>query len=615
MVDERWDPPVTLGRAPGERGQRGEPARRPGGIRPRPARAPLSHASRCDTRGSCAACGPCDGSDSGLDSSPWRPVRLPRRVREARLHPLDRPRGSSKGRSTSASRSRSTTKKKRSRKPRVPATGAARGPVRTRSGAARRSPRSAAAWPRSGSVSPTPSAPSRAGSARPPATSSPSTVATGSGSSSSGSPSSCAAAVWWQLPGAAHGRRPHRRRRLGRQGRLAGPADARLDRLAQPARPRAQRPGRAPGRRLGRARPSACSASSTSPRATRSPVAGDASDLQRGGGAVGYVVASLLLDLLRTPYVVVPLLLLLSRLRRPGHHRDAALPGAGAARGVPRPAPRPARRPSEDESDLPTQPLAQPRGRRELDDEIDPDMGDPAYDSPVLERPRAAQAQARPRQAATGTDGRHQRHRRSADRRPRGRRHRRPSSSRRRTRRCPQRVEQLALSGDIIYRLPGNEVLKPGSVHKARSQASDDVVGRLTEVLDQFDIDAQVTGYTRGPTVTRYEVELGPAVKVEKVTALSQEHRLRRRQRRRADPQPDPRQVRDRHRDPQHRQGDRLPRRRAPLAAPRATTTTRWWSGSARTSRAASWSPTSRRCRTCWSPVPPAPASRASSTR
>ena len=63
-------------------------------------------------------------------------------------------------------------------------------------------------------------------------------------------------------------------------------------------------------------------------------------------------------------------------------------------------------------------------------------------------------------------------------------------------------------------------MLKPGSVHKARSKASDEVVGRLTEVLEQFDIDAQVTGYTRGPTVTRYEVELGPAIKVEKVTAL-----------------------------------------------------------------------------------------------
>ncbi len=84
-----------------------------------------------------------------------------------------------------------------------------------------------------------------------------------------------------------------------------------------------------------------------------------------------------------------------------------------------------------------------------------------------------------------------------------------------------QRMEQLALSGDIVYTLPGNEVLKPGSPHKARSRASDDVVDRLTQVLEQFGIDAQVTGYTRGPTVTRYEVELGPAVKVEKVTALS----------------------------------------------------------------------------------------------
>lgn len=86
---------------------------------------------------------------------------------------------------------------------------------------------------------------------------------------------------------------------------------------------------------------------------------------------------------------------------------------------------------------------------------------------------------------------------------------------------APQRVEQLALSGDIAYTLPDPAMLKTGTVPKARTEASDAVVGKLQEVFTEFEIDARVTNYTRGPTVTRYAVEVGSGVKVEKVMGLS----------------------------------------------------------------------------------------------
>ncbi|WP_167414024.1 DNA translocase FtsK [Streptomyces carpinensis] len=153
---------------------------------------------------------------------------------------------------------------------------------------------------------------------------------------------------------------------------------------------------------------------------------------------------------------------------------------------APTPTPVPAARPEQD---------GPPAGP-----ETDAPAARPAQDTPAQERPEKPQRQEKPSAGVpdlTKTPPPHE------------------------DRELPPRAEQLQLSGDITYSLPALDLLERGGPGKARSAANDAIVDSLTTVFTEFKVDARVTGFTRGPTVTRYEVELGPAVKVERITALT----------------------------------------------------------------------------------------------
>jgi len=74
--------------------------------------------------------------------------------------------------------------------------------------------------------------------------------------------------------------------------------------------------------------------------------------------------------------------------------------------------------------------------------------------------------------------------------------------------------------GGSDYDLPSTSLLIPGNAPKTRTETNDRMIEAITEVFEEFKVDAAVTGFSRGPTVTRYEVELGPGVKVSKITNL-----------------------------------------------------------------------------------------------
>ncbi|MDN6556015.1 MAG: DNA translocase FtsK [Acidipropionibacterium acidipropionici] len=245
--------------------------------------------------------------------------------------------------------------------------------------------------------------------------------------------------------------------------------------------------------------------------------------LRAAGGMLGFISSSFIADLL-TAYVAVPLLVAmavlgvfiivgrplieaLARLRRTGQERCEATEFESREAYE---------TPLVSEDDTPTQELDpptpdQPASRRKRRRRSDAGPSEEIFDI------EAQEAQAADTGAAADADKE-----RTTAGLPKGFTvHEHTDLEPPQHEPMPARVEQLQLSGDIAYTLPSPDLLVPGSVPQARTEASDAVVSKLTGVFEEFGIDAQVTGYSRGPTVTRYEVELGSGVKVEKVTALS----------------------------------------------------------------------------------------------
>jgi S-DNA-T family DNA segregation ATPase FtsK/SpoIIIE len=238
-----------------------------------------------------------------------------------------------------------------------------------------------------------------------------------------------------------------------------------------------------------------------------------ATAVRQAGGTIGFMVAAPLESGL-TVWLTVPLLGLLGAF---GVLVVTATPVNGIPQRLVELRDFVLRRKPATESDLVIDLNAQPpaalrhRSRRRRVGVFSdaPAVGDRPFDTPLLAHADAASVAA----AAVGpteTDGVHIGGTDTSAARKPGTPHG-----------LPPRAEQLLLSGDITYHLPPPTILREGSHARARTTANDFVVEALTSVLEQFEIDATVTGFTRGPTVTRYEVELGPAVKVERITALS----------------------------------------------------------------------------------------------
>ncbi|XVQ16348.1 DNA translocase FtsK (plasmid) [Spirillospora sp. CA-255316] len=79
---------------------------------------------------------------------------------------------------------------------------------------------------------------------------------------------------------------------------------------------------------------------------------------------------------------------------------------------------------------------------------------------------------------------------------------------------------QDAPDGAAHYRLPSPELLKESGPPRSGGREAERITAKINQVFSDHQVEAKVVGHTRGPAVTRYEIEVKAGTKVEKVTGL-----------------------------------------------------------------------------------------------
>ncbi|MEV7011801.1 DNA translocase FtsK 4TM domain-containing protein, partial [Streptosporangium sp. NPDC051022] len=229
-----------------------------------------------------------------------------------------------------------------------------------------------------------------------------------------------------------------------------------------------------------------------------------------GGGLIGHLPAGALTEVLPSPLAVLALLVVIgfgtaivtgtplsevparvARLARSTAARRAARPRPAIADAPSRPAPSTVRRPTTVTTTVSTPPA--------------PPAEPPAPEPTPAEAPTSSSEPASPASPEVDSSTPAP----APDSRPA------PAQSA-----APTPAMRAPAPAATSHALPDLATLQVGTAPRPQTKANTVVVDALTSVMEQFSIDGQVVSFTRGPTVTRYEVELGPAVKVEKFTNL-----------------------------------------------------------------------------------------------